>query len=345
VLSKRAFIACTSILAACALLAATPSHAGGKTEAQVRFEKGVSLYKAGDNEGALVEFKAAYEAEPNHKVRYNIGMTLFNLHRYVEAKVELQAYLAEGGKDVPADKKTEVQSLLYELDSYIGTLIVTCAAQGAILAMDGIHVGPLPFSEPLSVDVGEHVIAIEAPGYLSWSQKVSVAGGKLVSVEASLTLDAPAQQPDSHTGSSMDAAAEPSVILIFGSACKSDVDCTSSQSCHAGECMSTRQWINLENHGKNLILPGWILFGLGLGLGIPGIILEAINHGDSAGNVAGRVLEATGGASLVTSIVLLAVGYKYRKLAKKKLAFLDSPPLPWIAPMDGGVALGLSATF
>ena len=66
-------------------------------EAKVRFQKGVELFKDEDFVGALVEFKAAYNAKPHFLVRYNIGMTLYNLHRYAEAFAEPAASLAEGG--------------------------------------------------------------------------------------------------------------------------------------------------------------------------------------------------------------------------------------------------------
>ncbi len=348
-------VACSVTL--CVLFHASDSLAAGKSEAMVRFEKGVKLYKAGDFVGSLVEFKEAYEAEPNYKVRYNIGMSLFNLHRYVEAQAELTAYLAEGGKEIPDGKRTEVQSLLFEIGSYIGTLVVTSAATGAILTIDGEKVGPLPLADPLQVDVGEHVVLVEAPGHLSSSQKVSVAGGKQVGLDVALTPSAPlaaavpgplAGPADSQTSPPVETApgsTGPTIqasgaISPSGATCSVDSDCPPSSGCHAGECMSHQKWSNLKHNGKNLIVPGWVFFSFNL-------VFIALTGGlGSLDEEFIAMMGAPAFVSMVISIPLLVVGYRYRKLAwKKKVAGLDEPPVPWLAPIDGGIAMGIASRF
>ena len=168
------------------VLVATLAHAGDpKAEAKERFDKGVALFKDGDFDAALVEFRAAYNAQPHYAVRYNIGICLHKLHRYKEAFEELEAYLLEGGDEVPEAKQAEVQGILDELRALVGMVKIKCAVEGAALLVDG---------EPAAkwtvvVDVGEHEIEVRAPGYKPFMKAIEVPGGKALSIEAAWGVD------------------------------------------------------------------------------------------------------------------------------------------------------------
>ncbi len=161
------------------------------SEAKERFKKGVELFQDADYEGALVEFKAAYEAAPNYKVKYNIGTSLTKLHRYVEAKKELEAYLEEGGEDISDKDRLTVQGILYEIQSLIGSITVICNVKGASVLVNDADAGPCPFASPLDVDLGEHDVEVVAEGYKPFKKTVTVPGGKAIIVDA--TLEAVAQ--------------------------------------------------------------------------------------------------------------------------------------------------------
>ena len=182
---KRATLALTSLL----LLASLPrvSLAEDATlEAQQRFEKGVVLFKAGDYEGALVEFRAAYKAKPHFAVRYNVGITLYKLHRYGEASQELQVYFIEGKGEIPKAKLSEVKEILSELESLVGSVDVTCGVEGAEILVDGEVRDTLPLFFPLQLDVGEHDIEVHAEGYRPFSEKVEVPGGRELTIDVEL---------------------------------------------------------------------------------------------------------------------------------------------------------------
>lgn len=175
------------IALAIAILAFAPlSMAETPTDAEVHFDRGVELSKKGDHEGALVEFRAAYEAEPHFKVRYNIGVSLYRLNRYLEAKEELEAYLLEGGEDIPEARETEVKAILFEITSYIGSLVVVCDMEGAQVLVDGQPVGLSPLPGPIPIDVGEHDVQIEKEGFEPVATTVSVPGGTVTHVELAL---------------------------------------------------------------------------------------------------------------------------------------------------------------
>jgi tetratricopeptide (TPR) repeat protein len=205
---------CIVLFVAIATLPAAVRAQDAKQEAIERFDKGVDLFKQGNFGGALVEFRAAYEAQPHYKVRYNIGVTLYKLNRYVEAEQELEAYPEEAGEDVEEDRRQEVQSVLYEIASYIGLLSVSCSVEGASLHVDGRLAGSLP-GESIKLDVGEHYLEVTAEVYRPYEEQITLPGGKLVT--RSVTLE---PLPSTEKGP-----------------CGSDEDCGEYERCHAGLCV------------------------------------------------------------------------------------------------------------
>ena len=75
--------------------------AAERAEAATRFKTGLDLFKDGDAQAALIEFRRAYQLAPNYQVLYNIGQVSFQLQDYPGALAALQKYLLEGGRNIP----------------------------------------------------------------------------------------------------------------------------------------------------------------------------------------------------------------------------------------------------
>ncbi|MBW2262972.1 MAG: hypothetical protein JRG91_13425 [Deltaproteobacteria bacterium] len=303
----------TAVTLALALAAPAISHAQGKSEAKQRFQKGVKLFKKGNHEGALVEFRAAYDAKPNWRVRYNIGMTLYKLDRYVEADVELRAYILEGGDSVPEKTLTEVQSILFEIQAYIGTVDVSCDVVGAKIYVDGVFVSTYPLDEPLPLDVGEYVFEVRAAGQDPMSKKLSVPGGKEISanftfIEPEEPLDEPVDEP---------------------------VDEPDDQETTTPEKSSRVK----KPIGKPLLISGAVIGGAGLVAGVLGIALYAYDSDWLWSQSVG--LMAAGFSTLGVGLTLTIVGVL--RLKKEKKAGLALTP--YFSPIRGGGMLGLAASF
>ena len=185
--------ACFAIVA---LVVARPCAAEEPSEGAVHFDRGVELFHKGDFEGALVEFRAAYEIEPHYRVRYNIGISLYELHRYLEAREELEAYLLEGGDEISEEKATEIKAVLFEIMNYIGTLDIVCNVDGAEVRVDGDVVGRTPLEETLVVDVGEHEVEVTLGGYQSFVKKVSLPGGTTKKISVKLVEEGAEPEPE-----------------------------------------------------------------------------------------------------------------------------------------------------
>lgn len=112
-------------LVACCLLVGVPltpsaAHAqesadsAQRASAREHFAKGVTLAKAHDYAQALTEFQHAYAAVPHFSVLYNIGQAQLALGNSAEAISVLQRYLDEGGTQIDAKRRAEVEATLHQ---------------------------------------------------------------------------------------------------------------------------------------------------------------------------------------------------------------------------------------
>ncbi len=171
------------------MLVTAPAAADQKAEAKERFEKGVALYNNADYGAALVEFRAAYAAMPHFAVRYNLGITLYKLHRYAEAMDELLAFLAEGQNDIEEARREEVEALVGELGSYVSLVTFTCNVAGAKLFLNGTFKTELTGLDTMALDVGEYDMEVGAKGHESHYQHIEIPGGQEISLEIDLAAD------------------------------------------------------------------------------------------------------------------------------------------------------------
>ena len=161
---------------ASANVVAAPSDASAKQEAARRFEHAIKLYEEGDYTLALAEFERVYELVPDYRVLYNISQVSIQLGRYARAFRTLKDYLSRGAAELAPDRAAAVHADLAQLAGKIARLNVQVDQAGAQVSVDGVAVGRSPFTEPLVVDVGEHQVQVELPGYVAQTQTFTLAG-------------------------------------------------------------------------------------------------------------------------------------------------------------------------
>jgi hypothetical protein len=147
-----------------------------REEAASRFRKGFELFKEGDYQAALIEFRRAYELAPNYNVLYNIGQVHFQLQDYANALTSLERYLAEGGDKVPDKRKEEVQRDIDKLKARIANLDITTNVPEVEIAIDDVPMGKTPFAKPVMVSAGRHRITATKEGFRTVTRIVEVAG-------------------------------------------------------------------------------------------------------------------------------------------------------------------------
>lgn len=151
--------------------------AAAATEAAEHYDRGLKLHAEGDFALAAIEFERAYELVPNYRALYNIGQVRLQLAHYARAKRALTQYLAEGGDEIPEDRKKAVQADLEMLAGRTGTVALKINVPDAEVSIDDVIVGKSPFAEPLLLDAGEHRISVRKPGYQTKTSQFTLVGG------------------------------------------------------------------------------------------------------------------------------------------------------------------------
>jgi hypothetical protein len=147
-----------------------------KMLARRHFDRGMELAREGAYSEALVEFTRAHEVSPHYAVLYNIGQAHVALGHPVEAVDALTRYLDQGGAEIPAERRKQVDAEILRQKARIAEVEVTTDAPGAVVTVDGKEVGRTPLSAPIRLAIGTHRIVAAVPGRPSVEQSVTVAG-------------------------------------------------------------------------------------------------------------------------------------------------------------------------
>jgi hypothetical protein len=185
--------------------------------ARVHFKNGVDSYRDGDLSTALIEFKRAYAAAKNYRLLYNLGQVSDELRDYTEAERYFREYLREGGDEIDAARRQEVQAALIKVTGRIAALVLTTNATGATFYVDDAAVGDAPLRDPVRVSAGRRRVSATLAGYPRITQMVDAAGGETLVVH----LEFPAQLASSPnavalatTGGAEAAHSNPAVLWL-----------------------------------------------------------------------------------------------------------------------------------
>lgn len=157
--------------------AQTPPSKAQQQEAATRFKKGLELFKDGDYQAALIEFRRANELAPNYNVLYNIGQVYFQLQDYPNALVSLERYLKEGGSAISASRRADVDRDIDKLKARVAHVEIVAAVPDAEVAIDDVVVGKTPLAKPIMVSAGRHKITLSKTGFTASTRVVEVASG------------------------------------------------------------------------------------------------------------------------------------------------------------------------
>ena len=182
-------------IACLGVLAARPAHAGPEHEPRARsetsaepseatlqarrhFKLGIRLYQDTNYSGALAEFEAAYAAKPGPGSLQNVALCQRALFRYREAAETLAQLLARHDGELSDGEKKAVRNALTELHGLVGSIIINVDPSDAKVTIDGRMLAPSELHAGVEVNVGEHSLVAEAPGYARLLRVVSVASGQ-----------------------------------------------------------------------------------------------------------------------------------------------------------------------
>jgi hypothetical protein len=159
--------------------------AQASADAGAHFERGVGFFKDGDYVAAMVEFKKAYELDPNYRVLYNLGQCSRELRDYAAALTSFERYLAEGRTEIDPDRRARVEGWVGDLRGKVGKLTIATNVEGADVAVDDVAVGKTPLPAAVVVNAGRRKLTMSKVGYAPLTRVVDVAGTE----EKNLAID------------------------------------------------------------------------------------------------------------------------------------------------------------
>jgi hypothetical protein len=166
----------SALLVLCLL--ARPSVAQEVSEEGRRhFEAGVAHLQDPDGARyaeAFQEFQAAYAASPSWKILGNLGLCAMKLERDGEAIAAWEKYLQEGGADLDAEERSQVERDLNTLKASLSTITVETTPSGATITDErqpptGSPVvnryGPIDAATKIGIKSGHHRITAQLAGH------------------------------------------------------------------------------------------------------------------------------------------------------------------------------------
>ena len=154
-------------------------------EAKADYESAKLLFGDGDNAGALVKFKSAYEKSKDPRLLWNMAACEKNLRRYSRALKLVRQYLAEGGDKLTAQDKTEAEELIKVMEPLTAKLKLTVSEPGAEVFIDDEPAGTTPV-EAVVVDIGSRKVRVRKDEFEEYTREVPVGGAAEVVLDVKL---------------------------------------------------------------------------------------------------------------------------------------------------------------
>jgi len=171
--------------------------------------EGHRLLTAGDADGALERFLAAYRLVPSPKVLFNMGSAYEKVGDAASAYECFDRFLAEA-RDVPPDSRATAERSRAAMRARVA-LVELVAPTGADLVVDGRAMGRTPLSRPLVLAPGTRVFRLERDGRPLSEKAVPVPAGVVTRFVIDVAAGAASLPPTLRAG---DPASAPRAALV-----------------------------------------------------------------------------------------------------------------------------------
>jgi hypothetical protein len=158
--------------------------------ARQHFKTGVAYLKDPDGaryEEAYREFKAAYADSPSWKILGNLGITAMKLERDGEAIEAFEKYLSQGGQQIDAGERSQMESDLLTTKAGVVNIAVTVSPAGATITDERQPLTGRPVTNRYEVPAdgvlhvgirrGKHKITASLDGYVDQTWELDAEPG------------------------------------------------------------------------------------------------------------------------------------------------------------------------
>ncbi|MDB4986697.1 MAG: hypothetical protein JWN04_1875 [Myxococcaceae bacterium] len=167
----------TASSAALVNAARAEAPAAESAEYRTTIQRAVQEFEAGNYAEARGLFVHAHELYPNARTLRGLGLVAFELRNYGVCVDNLQAALKSTEKPLTTEQRSNTEETLARARAFIARVNVNVSPETARVLVDGMPV-ELAKGQALVLEVGDHVVEIQAAGYLPERRSLSIAGGE-----------------------------------------------------------------------------------------------------------------------------------------------------------------------
>jgi tetratricopeptide (TPR) repeat protein len=137
----------------------------------------VREYEAHNFEEARALLTRAHGLYPNARTHRGLGLAEFELRNYGEAISHLEAALASSVKPLSSKLRADTEHMLERAKGFVARVHLDAKPSVTRVVVDGTVV-ELSSGQPLILQVGDHVLELNAPGFVAEKRVLSVKGGE-----------------------------------------------------------------------------------------------------------------------------------------------------------------------
>lgn len=135
---------------------------------------------------ALGHYQRAYDATKNPALLYNMGRAYEGLAEFPRALDALEEFNDKAPAELRA-RVPKLDELLRDVRNRVATLVVSCSVENADIRLGEKMVGRTRVGQTvIRVNAGKQKLVVSREGYFSFDKDVTLAGGKVETVEATL---------------------------------------------------------------------------------------------------------------------------------------------------------------
>jgi tetratricopeptide (TPR) repeat protein len=157
--------------------------------ATVLFAEGTRLFKQWRFEEAEGKYREALAHGRHPIIHLYLSRALEKQGRFVEAHEALQQALRKGGRPLLPEDVQVAKNLQRSLESRLAQIEVHCDEPRAEVFLDGEPWFVAPGRLRRTIAAGQHVLAVQKPGYFRVTEPITLAAGKQRRVALRMTAD------------------------------------------------------------------------------------------------------------------------------------------------------------
>jgi hypothetical protein len=165
--------------------------ASEKALAQSLFEDGRELLKAGKVSEACMKLAESQRLDPGGGTLLNLAICHEREGRLATAATEFEEAIALAVKDQRPEREKLAREHLAAIEPKIPRLTIRGADPAATVTLNGTVLATTALGTPLRVDLGLHVVKVEAPGKVPLTTTVSVVAGEKRTLDLPQLAEAP----------------------------------------------------------------------------------------------------------------------------------------------------------